>query len=73
MFLKLLLHFVSLISLALALELAEPAFGHLVGDGVDHPLGEAAHDVEAVHEEDICHVLLQKLVVTPAEHEPYYD
>ena len=58
-----------LVPLALFLKLIEPAFRYFVGYGVDHPLGEAAHDVQAVHKKDVGHVLLQRGIEASLKHE----
>ena len=58
-----------LVPLALFLKLIEPAFRYFVGYSVYHPLGEAAHDVQAVDKKDISHVLLQLRIEAPLEHE----
>ena len=66
-------HFVCLIPLALLLELAEPALWYFICDCVDHPLGEFAHDVKTVDEEDICDVLLKRFIKSPLKHEADND
>ena len=58
-----------LVPLALFLKLIEPAFRYFVGYSVDHPLGEAAHDVQAVDKKDVGHVLLQRSIEAPLKHE----
>ena len=58
-----------LVPLALFLKLIEPAFRYFVGNSVYHPLGEAAHDVQAVDKKDVGHVLLQRDIEAPLKHE----
>ena len=62
-----------LISLALLFELIEPTFRYFVGYCINHPFGEAAHDVQAVDEEDIGHVLLHSRVESPPKYEANDD
>ena len=68
--LGLLEHFVLLIPLALLFELVKPAFGNLVRNSIDHPFGKTAHNVQAIDEEDIGHILLQGRIETPSEYKP---
>ena len=68
--LGLLEHFVLLVPLALLFELVEPAFGDLVRHSIDHPLGKTAHNVQAIDEEDVGHVLLEGGIETPTENKP---
>ena len=58
-----------LVPLALFLKLIKPAFRYFVGYCVDHPFGEAAHDVQAVHKKDVGHVLLQRGIEASLKHE----
>ena len=62
-----------LVTLTLLLKLVEPSFGNLVGNSIYHPLGEVAHYVETVDEEDICHILLHSLIEPASEYKSDND
>ena len=51
-----------LVTLALALELLEPALRDVLGNCINHPLRNVAHYVEAVHEEDFRHFMAKLFV-----------